>query len=44
MKCGDGFHSRAVEFGDRMKRGSGRRGGWTGPWGVCERGQPHLLS
>ena len=40
----DGFHSRAVEGGDRMKRGSGRRRGRTGLWGVCEGGQPCLLS
>ena len=34
----DGFHSRAVELGDRMKRGSGRRRGRTGLWGVCVHG------
>ena len=33
----DGFHSWAVELGHRMKRVSGRRRGWTGPWGVCVR-------
>lgn len=40
----DGFHSWAVELGDRTKRSSGRRRGRTGPWGVCEGGQPCLLS